>query len=192
MKNIPLLFFVMLILLSGCALSPQVVVINPELESSPTGTAGKTAIVRLSIVDARSSVVIGQRGGIYKDTSDISTDERMNTSLVQNVGKVLKSLGYAVVGKEQDANVDLTVKIASLTYVANTEDLLDKIEVKASIQAVCLKGNKQFTGGYNATRKKDFLKAPTMDQNEVIVNEAISVALQAMLKDQELFAFIDG
>ena len=192
MKIFYILLFVIITILSGCALSPQVVVINPDIEVNKTGTISKAATIRLSVVDARGSVVIGQRGGIYKDTSDISTDERMAASLERNVGAALKALGYAVVSNNEGASADLTVKITSLTYVAHTEDLLDKIEVKASIQAVCQKGSKQFTGGYNATRKKDFVKVPSMEQNETIVNEAIGIALQAMLKDNDLMAFIDG
>ncbi len=190
MKNFYILM-IAVILLAGCALSPQTVNINPALDIKSSSAATKPTIVELTVVDSRGTQVLGQRGGIYEETSDISTDANMTASLARNLATALNTLGYQVARQGEAGDAVLTVKINKLTYSVGQEKLLYKVETRAEVQAVCRKGTREFTGGYSATRKKDFVKVPSMDENETIVNEALAVALQTMLKDTDLIAFVD-
>ena len=186
-------FFTILVLtIASCALSPQIIVINPELFVENSSVATKPVILRLDVVDGRSSEYIGKRGGVYESTSDISTDANMKASLERNLSSALNSLGYTVARKNETSDATLTVRINKIDYTVNKPKVLYTVETKVEIQAVCLKGSREFTGGYNAIRKKEFVKVPSMGQNETIVNEALAVALQSMLNDKDLFSFIDG
>lgn len=192
MKIISTVLIMFVLVIGGCALSPQVIVIDPDLYVEKTSTATKPVILRLDVVDGRSSEFIGKRGGIYEETSDISTDPNMNASISRKLATTLNSMGYMVARQGEASDAALTVRITSIDYKINKEKVLYKVETKVDIQAVCRKGTREFTGGYSAIRKKEYVKVPTMGQNETIVNEAVSVALQTMLKDADLFAFIDG
>ncbi len=192
MKIISTLLIMFALIITGCALSPQVIVINPELYVEKTSTATKPVILRLDVVDGRSSEFIGKRGGIYEETSDISTDPNMKASISRNLATALNSMGYMVARQGEASDAALTVRITNIDYTINKEKVLYKVETKVDIQAICRKGTKEFTGGYSAIRKKEYVKVPSMGQNETIVNEAMEVALQTMLKDSDLFAFIDG
>jgi uncharacterized lipoprotein len=192
MKIISTVLIMFVLVIGGCALSPQVIVIDPDLYVEKTSTATKPVILRLDVVDGRSSEFIGTRGGIYEETSDISTDPNMNASISRKLATTLNSMGYMVARQGEASDAALTVRITSIDYKINKEKVLYKVETKVDIQAVCRKGTREFTGGYSAIRKKEYVKVPSMGQNETIVNEAVSVALQTMLKDADLFAFIDG
>lgn len=192
MKIISTVLIMFVLVIGGCALSPQVIVIDPDLYVEKTSTATKPVILRLDVVDGRSSEFIGKRGGIYEETSDISTDPNMNASISRKLATTLNSMGYMVARQGEASDAALTVRITSIDYKINKEKVLYKVETKVDIQAVCRKGTREFTGGYSAIRKKEYVKVPSMGQNETIVNEAVSVALQTMLKDADLFAFIDG
>ena len=185
--------FLFATVLAACALSPQVVVVNPELKVTANVTNAKPVSISIEVVDTRSSTIIGQRGGVYAETSDISTDDNMTATLEHKVGTVFSELGYVVVKKGEAADAALTIRIINIHYAANTEKkVLKNIETKLEVQAVCRKNDKEFTGGYSATRKKDLIKTPNVQENEQLVNAAFTVVLESMLKDNDLITFIDG
>ena len=185
--------FLFATVLAACALSPQVVVVNPELKVTANVTNAKPVSISIEVIDTRSSTIIGQRGGVYAETSDISTDDNMTATLEHKVGTVFSELGYVVVKKGEAADAALTVRIINIHYAANTEKkVLKNIETKLEIQAVCRKNDKEFTGSYSATRKKDLIKTPNVQENEQLVNAVFTVVLESMLKDNDLITFIDG
>lgn len=192
MHTIKFVFITFLLGITGCALSPQVIEVNPDIQMADTPAVTKPVKLRLDVIDARSSPVLGQRGGVYKDTSDISTSENMTGNLQRQISAALKRLGYEVTGKGESSDADLTVRISNMKYTASSEKLLNKIEIKVAIHALIKKGGKEFNGDYSATRKKDYVKLPGIDENEKIVNEALAVVLQSMLKDQDLISFLQG
>lgn len=184
--------FLAAIILAACAVSPQVVVVNPEINVAAAGNAQPVS-VSVEVVDTRNSKVIGQRGGISSKTSDISTDENMTAALEGKVGGALGQLGYTVVEKGKPAHVSLTVTITNLSYVANYEhDTLQNIETKLEIRIVGKKNDREFTGNYTITNKKDVFLMPSELDNEVIVNKVFTSVLENMLKDQDLHSFIQG
>ena len=188
--NIYTLIIAFMLGISGCALSPQVIKVNPDIQLADTAAVSKPVKLALNVIDARSSPVIGQRGGVYKDTSDISTSENMTGDLQRQISAALKRMGYEVTGKGESSDADLTVRISNMKYTASSEKLLNKIEIKVAIHAVINKNGKEFNGDYSATRKKDYVKLPGIDENEKIVNEALAVVLQSMLQDKDLLSFI--
>lgn len=185
--------FLVAITLAACALSPQVVVVNPDLKVAANVTNAKPITVSIEVVDTRSSPIIGQRGGVYAETSNLSTDDKMTATLERKVGTAFSELGYVVAKKGVTADATLTVRIINIHYAADTEQkVLQNIETKLELQAVCKKNGKEFTGRYSATRKKDFIKTPTEQENEQLINAVFTVVLESMMKDKDLIAFIDG
>src|SRR3989304_5261858 len=173
--------FLFATVLAACALSPQVVVVNPELKVAANVTNAKPVSISIEVVDTRSSAIIGQRGGVYAETSNLSTDDNMTAPLEHKVGTVFSELGYVVVKKGEAADAALTVRIINIHYAANTEKkVLKNIETKLEVQAVCRKNDKEFTGSYSATRKKDLIKTPNVQENEQLVNAVFTVVLESM------------
>lgn len=191
MKKVNVVFILMIFAMSGCALSPQIIEIDPVIQID-NALAEKPVRIRLDVVDARNSEYIGKRGGIYKDTSDISTSKNMTSNLNHNLSKALNKLGYQVVNKGESFDAELIVKITSINYSAYTEKLLNKVDLKVAVDVVARKNSREFTGGFNATRKKDYVKVPGVEENEKIVNETIALVLENMLKDKDLNNFING
>lgn len=185
--------FLVAITLAACALSPQVVVVNPELKVATNVTNAKPISISLEVVDTRSSAIIGQRGGVYAETSNLSTDDNMTATLQRNVAKAFSELGYGVAKKGEAADAALTLRIINIHYATITEKkVMKNIETKVEIQAVCKKQDKEFTGSYSASRKKDLIKTPNEQENEQLVNAVFTVVLESMLKDKDLITFIDG
>lgn len=183
---------ILCLLLSGCALSPQTVIIDPELTTVTQGPDTKDLRLSLEVADARTTDIIGQRGGVYKTTSDIRTDPAMTATLRRKIAAALGNLGYQVVSPDEAARARLLVEIAELGYVAHQEKLIDTIETRVVVRATCRKGSEQYGSTYRVTHKKEVIKAPDEEKNEELVNNVIAKALDKMLSDEELIAFIDG
>ena len=181
-------FFVML--LAACALSPQVVVIDPVVKPGTAISAQGNSSLDIRVRDTRKSTVIGQRGGVYEATSHISTDDNMIKTLQNRIARAFADLGYAT--NTGNAAAELTVDVIDISYVTAVEKLVRTVEIKSAIKATCRKDGQEYTSSYRVTNKKEVLKVPTEEENEKLVNEAVAIVLERLLSDGELFAFIDG
>ncbi len=190
MRELILLAWVTL-LLHACALSPQVVVIDPELSTEASNVALKPVSLKVDVEDPRSSPIIGQRGGIYKETSHISTDQAMTATLQKKLSAKFSALGYTVISKESP-DAYLTINTSSIKYTVIEEKLLNQIQIDIELEAVVQKGNREFRRNYTVSRKKDVVKTPDMEDNEILVNESLAIVLQNLLSDELLFDFIDN
>lgn len=188
----PLPIVILLLLLAGCALSPQTVRIDPELGVVTQSAGGKDIRLSLQVDDSRSTDVIGQRGGVYENTSDIRTDPEMTATLRKKIAAALGNLGYRVVSPDDAARARLVVEVAELSYVAHQEELIDTIEIRNVIRVSCRKGSEKYGSSYRVPYKKEVIKAPSEEKNEELVNSVIAKALDKMLSDGELFTFIDS
>lgn len=179
-------FFLCLLSLGGCALSPQTISINPDIDVQ--GNVGQSQTIQVDVVDKRNSPVLGQRGGVYEDTSNIMTSDNMTTTLRKSLVRALQKQGYSVV--ERDADTALRVEVNSMTYNAYKEKLLYKIEIGMAVRSIVNKNSKEFTGDYKTSRKKDYVKLPGVEENEKLVNETLAGVLKSMLSDEDLIKFI--
>ena len=177
-------------LLTGCALSPQTVSINPRIDLAEINQQGSQQNLSLQIADDRGTQIVGTRGGVYPETSEISTGGDIKTPIRNVLTKALRDMGYNVVGENEQSTADLKVIVDNLTYKTKSENVMKAIETAASIRVVASKGNREYTGRYRGKRTTEVLKAPDEDRNAEMINAAISQVLQRLLNDHELHKFL--
>jgi uncharacterized lipoprotein len=180
------------VLLAACALSPQIVSIRPVLEAGGERSIGQQAIVALSVLDTRTSTIIGQRGGIYERTATISTEGDITGPVRGELAKILQALNFAVVEPGGPADVTLTVHIERIAYAAWGGDFVRGVRTDASVRVAAERGSRTFTGTYRGNHEKDTLTAPNAEENEALINAAISKVLQRVVSDAELLRFMAG
>lgn len=177
-----------LLLLAACALSPQIVSIQPDVQVAHPAT--HKGVLALEVADVRGSKVLGQRGGVYGDTSDISTRGDIAGAVRQSLATALDKMGYEVIA---DQSVPaLRVEIAELGYRVIEDKLTRHIETRAAVNAVFKKEQQTFTNTYAVTRNKEMLTAPDERENTKLINATLAAALQQMLEDAKLFSLMDG
>jgi uncharacterized lipoprotein len=179
--------------LAACALSPQTVNIRPSLDMSEANAIGQGTRITLQVIDNRTSRVIGTRGGVYADTSTISTASDITTPIRGELVPGLRALGYEVADSGQSAKADLRVLIDAIEYKTIEGRVLTDIETAATVRAVAKVGNREFTGRYRGTQTQEVLRKPSPEDNDELVNTAVSRVLERMLTDRELLEFMrDG
>jgi uncharacterized lipoprotein len=176
------IFFITLVL-GGCALSPQTVIIAPVINTPAAGPQSGRAIT-IAVNDARNNNVIGTRGGVYRDTAHITADTNMTTSLKAILSNALRGLGYSVV---DNSSVSLTVDVAELRYNATGEPNVTAVEIAAAVNAACRNGSLVMNNSYRVTDKQEVLKAPSGGRNQELINATLGTALQRMMSDPKLF-----
>ncbi len=172
----------------SCARSPQVVVLSPQLTDRP-GNSAPQRTVELAVRDARKSKVIGSRGGLYADTSTISTENDITPRLTKLVGQKLEEQGYTIVAPRSGGEVKLTVELQKLTY-----EMLDsrftEIKVSSAVGVTCSNGGDTLTSRYEANRRDEFATTPNEKQNSELINAVVGRSLDEMLGDEKLMAFM--
>lgn len=191
LSNRPALACLVLLLgMAGCALSPQVVELNPVLTAADTVPAASGAVLALQVVDTRGSGVIGTRGGVYSSTATISTAEDVIGPIRRTLTNELTAAGYRVV--EDESAPALRVEIARLDYTVREEKLTRTITTVAGLNAVYSKGNRTYTNSYTVTRNTEVLTAPGAAKNAELINATLAAAFQRLLGDSQLFGLING
>ena len=187
--NIPKSAPLLLVLLTGCALSPQTILIDPEVKIPSGNYQQLQKTIQIQVNDARQDRVIGTRGGIYKDTSEITAAPGMTESVQNSLASAFRVLGYNVIGA--DANATIAVDITDLTYAASGETTIRSVETSATLKATCRNGDHTVTNEYRITDKTEVLKAPSTGENQDMINGTLSSTLQKLVSDPTLMGCIN-
>jgi uncharacterized lipoprotein len=178
------LFFLAFLLLPACALSPQTIQISPDLTPTGIGPVSGTTLA-LDVQDQRRNPVVGYRGGIYT-TAAITTEDNVAASIRTELSRVLSGLGYSIVKKGTPAGASLDIELQKLDYKATQENILWKVHVSAQINAEVSVGTKTISNNFEDRLTKEFATAPSMLDNEKLINKEVSGLLQRILTDQDI------
>jgi uncharacterized lipoprotein len=169
--------------LSGCGLSPQ----NLKPEPRFTGqvvAVGQGQPVTVQVSDARTSPVIGARGGLYAQSSTITASERSFLPRLQaETDAVVRMMGFTPMPTGAD-NPQLILKLTELSYQAVKNNAFSK---EAKLNAVYMlevkNGTRRYNGRYAATLTQGYAKAPNEQTNNEWVSSVLSEGLQRVFKD---------
>jgi len=173
---------------TSCARSPQVVFLSPQLAGPPDRIAEQRS-VELSLRDDRSTRIIGSRGGLYAETSTISTEDDISPGLTELLARKLEQQGYTVVSPGSGGEVKLRVELQELTYEMGGT-VLTEITLSSAVGVTCTKGGDTLTSRYKTDHREEFATAPDEEKNSELINMVVGKSLDHMLGDKELRDFM--
>lgn len=178
-----------LFLLAGCALSPQTILIDPEVKVPSGNYQQLQKTIEIQVNDARQNRIIGTRGGIYRDTSEITAAPGITESVQNSLASAFRVLGYNVIGP--GANASISVDITDLKYAATGETTIRTVETTAALKATCRNNGYTVTNEYRISDKAEVLKAPSTAENQDLINGTLSSTLQQLINDKNLLGCIN-
>ncbi len=187
-----LLLFMAALSISGCALSPQTINIQPQVALDDAVARGDGRTLALTVTDERKTRVLGTRGGVYAATSEISTAADIRPAIRDELARQLDKLGFRVVDSGADADAALKVIVDSIEYQASGAPVIKSVETAATIRVQARVDNREYTGRYRGTRTTDVFTAPDVEENEAMINAAVERVLERLLHDTELQDFLRG
>ena len=175
-----------LLLLGGCAMSPQQVAVTPEVRlevSEPVSTG----VIGITVYDERPSSILGSRGGVYGETSMISTGEDFAVNIRAAAEKALQQIGLEVSSAQDVPQFQLYID--NFTYEV-LDSYFQDIEIKAAAHVVVTREGQRFTGRYSSDLNRRLMTAPSDKRNDEMVNQVLDDVLVRMFSDESLKAFL--
>src|SRR5690606_7539973 len=108
------------LILVGCAHSPQPLNVPPTVTTTLSAVARQQPVV-VTVRDTRSSPVLGTRGGLYPDTSNLTINPQALNHIRQQVEGALRQLGFSVVPDGTPNANSLVVSLSELSYISPKE-----------------------------------------------------------------------
>lgn len=178
------------LLLTGCALSPQALTIDPLIVDAAPQARGAGLPLDLRVVDARPAEDIGTRGGVYRDSSRIQPANDIADAIRSRMVEALKARGYAIGTEAADRSVRLAVE--QLTYDVPEGRVATAAEISVAIRASAEHGRERYETVYRSAMNRKFPVPPTAEQNAAWINEVLGETLQRFLDDPKIHAFLRG
>lgn len=179
-------------LVSACALSPQLVDIAPELATGEQSNIGNNQSLLILAEDARPDRVVGSRGGVYADKSQILTGNDVAASLASQVKTHLQARGFNTLNPSDQAQ-QLGVKLVALGYEPSEGSVVNQVVVSATLEAVAPKREGgEYTRSYTSSITYDQPFTPTASKNEQMLNAVVARCLEKLLMDEALLAQLLG
>ncbi|MGE0385726.1 MAG: YajG family lipoprotein [Gammaproteobacteria bacterium] len=173
----------------GCALSPQMVALNPAVQSAPV-FQGNGRTLALAVEDRRPQAAFGTRGGIYGTTSEISPGTDVSGAVRAALAGRLSGAGFAVQPPGAPGQVDMRVAINAIDYAASGSPAVNAIDLGANMDlTVSLDGN-TYRGDARVSERRSVLTAPTAQDNEQFLNEIVGRAIDRLLANPDLATFL--
>ncbi len=185
---ISLVLFSSGLLTSGCALSPQSVTLMPTAEIS-RAPYGKQRSAIVEVLDQRKSEVLGTRGGIYKDSSEIKLTKEMLTPLVTSTENILGQLGFKVGRSGADTPAQFTVILSDLVYTSPNKIYANKVNGAIELKLNVVDGDRTFSSSFKTNSTESFALVPSEEKNSVMLNKMFSDTLEQLFNDPKLEAF---
>ena len=175
------------VLISGCAVSPQSIVINPQVAASGPAYGQGRALV-INVDDRRFSAVLGSRGGVYETSSLITISNDINGALLLAAQSAAAQLGFDGTSSAKPAT--LTLALDELIYDTQTQSLINTVTIIAKITLTTTIGSSTHTGHYQTERSHKLPQLPDAQKNQDIISEALSTSLERGFSDISLANFL--
>ena len=175
-----------LLMLTGCALSPQSIHVNPRVTVQESLKNSLDSRVSVTVFDERISPAIGYRGGVY-ESSVITMADNLALALRSSVERGLREAGVEVVTGDAP---QLQVYLDELEYHVPEGSYVTQVAVRAKIRAVVLSQGRRFEGTYSADVTERVARAPSERKNQELVDQVLSDVLTRLFNDGEFQGFM--
>lgn len=175
---------------AGCALSPQVIEVQPTVKVS-AANIGHNQPVQVIAVDSRDQLAFGTRGGVYKETALVQPGNDVKSAVEDAVRQGLQTQGFNAFNPG-DTETSLEVRLEKLDYVPEAGSVVNEVTLNLVLLGEAQRGDSSYTGTYKSSVVHDVPLTPSAARNQAMINEILSQALNRMLADQKLLAFLAG
>ena len=179
-------------LFSACAFTDQKAVLNPDLFVIENDI-GHGKEIGVTVVDERPEDTLGYRGAAQLSKgAAITTDQNVGEVFEQKIREGLTKKGFKPTSLTEGALRSLKVEIRSLEYYTTTGFWTGGVHTKTALKAIARNGGKEYEQFYRGENEDRVVVVPFAEENEKLINTAISEVLQKLLSDKILLQFLSN
>ena len=173
----------------GCSLKPQYLRIDPEIKVKEA-QIGNSRAVGLRVSDSRSDKKLGEVGDPDRKMVDVRVEEDPSPAIYERVKQALIRLGFSVQPYSETMDRTLDIKIHNLELQSVKKPLTFDTELRAEVAAHAVNSTEYYDRQFNVRTRKDGAAPPYEKDSTLLVNTAVSQALEDLLADEELLAML--
>lgn len=182
---LPIVTAMLSLFISGCqTFNSQVLNLHPEVQAHRKLPADTR--IDIKTLDLRKTTVIGFRMTGEQPSPQIV----LNTPhelLAHTAEHALEDMG---IRRFYSGEFELVVTLVDLNYNVTKKTLKQKVDVDMKIRLAVSKGEKSYTGTYATEKSQTFLKTPSEQDNEKLINNVVSQTMNRAFNDPQLLDFI--
>lgn len=176
-------------ILQGCALKPQKLHLDPDVEY--TGEPNTTdTLIGFSVSDDRTNKVLGEVGDPNQEMVEVTLDENFVPLLTDLLTNELEKRGFSAVPGSEAMTRSLRVSIDSLVLNSVKTPVTFKTELRAEVTAAAANANERYERVYYVRSYQETAGPPYEKHSNQLVNQAVSQALNEVLNDNKLFEML--
>ena len=181
--------FGMVAAIQGCVLKPQSLRVDPPVKVNESAI-GNGRIIGLGVSDARTTKKLGEIGDPNTKMVDVSVEEDPSAAVYERLREALTKLGFSVVPYSDAMERKLQVEIRSLELKSVKTPFTFETELRAALGARAANGLEYYDRQFNVRTRKDGAAPPFEKDSSMLVNTAVSQALEDMLADDQLMELL--
>jgi uncharacterized lipoprotein len=169
---------------TGCAFTPQAIVVSPKLDVKASKIGGDKALA-IDVIDERPRQTLGTRGAGGNIGAELTLAGDLKT-VVQNAlaeGLAKQSFKMKTGGDDRQ----LRVEIRTLDYAVIRGMWAGTLRIDVGLKATCMRGTqRQYEQLHRGEFSESIQVIPRDEANNAYVSEAVSNAVNAVLRDEKL------
>lgn len=187
---IPCLF--LMNFLAACAFTEQKALLNPDLLVIENNI-GNGKEIGVEVVDERPEDTLGYRGAAnLSKGAAITTDQDVKDVFDRKIREGLKRKGFNPTLRTEEALRSLRVEIRSLEYYTTTGFWTGGVHTKTALKAIAKNAGKKYEQFYRGGNEERVHIVPFAEENEKLINTAISEVLLSLFSDKKLLQFLSN
>lgn len=172
----------------GCTLKPQNLRIDPPVKVNESAI-GNGRIIGLGVSDSRTDKKLGEVGDPNTKMVDVAAEDP-SAAVYGRLQEALGKLGFSVVPHSDAMERTLQVEMRSLELKSVKTPFTFETELRAALAAHAANGPEYYDRQFNVRTRKDGAAPPFEKDSIMLVNTAISQALEDMLADDQLLELL--
>lgn len=170
--------------MGGCAWTAQNVNLNPAVDIA-TGSVGTGKAVYVSVDDERASPILGHK--VPTGGGEIRTVQEPDVVVRDAFMKGLRQLGFEIAAEPSDGVPQLDVELRAIDYKITQGFWSGGLYVDVALKALCKLGpTVRYDSLYRGHHEENIQVVQSQENNESYINDALSQAINATLRDQRL------
>jgi uncharacterized lipoprotein YajG len=171
----------------GCTLKPQFLRIDPEIKVKE-GQIGNGKTIGVRIADSRVDKKLGEVGDPDRNMVDVTVEEDPSPAIYERVKQALIRLGFSVQPYSETMDRTLDIQIRKLELQSVKQPLTFDTELRAEVAARAVNPTAYYDRQFNVRTRKVGAAPPYEKDSTMLVNTALSQALEDLLSDEQLIA----
>jgi uncharacterized lipoprotein YajG len=173
----------------GCTLKPQYLHIDPEVKVKEQ-TIGAGNPIGLRVSDERSDKKLGEIGDPDRKMVPVSVEEDFAPAIFERVKQALTTLGFSVEPYSDTMERTLDIGVRKMELQSVKKPLTFDTELRAEVGARAVNSTATYERQFNVRTRQEGAAPPYQKDSAILVNTALSQALEDLFSDDQLLALL--